>query len=1079
MPEERKLVTILFADVTGSTSLGETLDPEDVRALMGRYYAHAQRIVSHHEGTIEKFIGDAVMAVFGLPQAHGDDAERALASALALRDAVANDEILNTSFQLRIAVNTGEVVTTSDASRGDFLVTGDAVNVAARLQQHTHTGEIVAGSRTAHAAQTAFLFDEPRLVKVKGKREPIQIFPLKGIRTTRTMDRPPLVGRKQDLLQLALLKERVLEEQHPQLVSIVAPAGTGKTRLLEEFLSRLDPDEGLQIAIVRCLPYGQTLTYWPLRGLLDGLLGGEIDKPHVMSVFEQGGYNPDDASRLADLVLATLGIDGDGSIGTTDRESIFTAWRLLIEVFSSLAPRIIIFEDLHWASESMLDLVEHLTHVRILAPLLLISLSRPELLDRRPNWGGGRQNFTSLALQPLTAKQTHDLVEKLTSDLSESMRQQIVERSGGNPFFALELIRGLTERRLNGDEAPLDMLPDTIHAAVLARLDLLSPIEHQVLQVASVASRTIGMPMLQAVLNDYDPQEIAIALDELQTHDILVPMEANAFTFRHILFRDVAYGTLSRAERIRLHGRIAAWLESAAAEHLDEYAEVIAYHYREAVILAHQSAIPQALPLESERALHFLRRAGEIASRAGAYAEAQDFLRSAIALAPENELLSLYEQFGDSDLWTQSSIDSYWKAFERWRTIGATQPIVGARLLRKILITYTRGSVAMPFEQQRFMELWQEVQHLALVAGDEGEQWRVQSIDFFYLINQEDTILPEEVEAKKKIAEAAATYFEQRADWTAFSEILDGYAALLLFLGAYHDALMVLKRRLSAPGLSVLERGDAIQMIARTYAESGDYENCIATIQEALTQVKPGQTLRYLGLGISLAIAVAFITGRWTTLETLAKVLEEVQNQIQFDGDSVDLVTVGYYSILQVALAREDSASVNTATAILKRIFPDVLSDARVLLTTILEDDAQKADFERLDWSIPSKKLRMATLLLVFCSERGKPVLFKWIEHIRTAHWSNNEDLFYCDIAQALADDDNVQLAQAIDAAEAYHLIVHATRMRIVLAQRTGKRTHLERARTVLEPLQDRQFLRRLEEVKMMLDIEQPLLKAE
>src|SRR5579863_2858156 len=254
MPEERKLVTILFADVTGSTSLGESLDPEDVRALMGRYYEHAREVITNHGGTIEKFTGDAVMAVFGLVQAHGDDAERALAAAMALREAVATDEVLGPDFQLRIGVNTGEVVATTDQSRGDFLITGDAVNVAARLQQHCSPGEILANERTANAAQTAFVFDESRMIEVKGKRLPLRVFPIKGVQTVRTVFRPPFVGRKQDVMQLELLKERVLEEERPQLVSIVAPAGTGKTRLLEEFLKRIEPDDGFEVAMVRCLP---------------------------------------------------------------------------------------------------------------------------------------------------------------------------------------------------------------------------------------------------------------------------------------------------------------------------------------------------------------------------------------------------------------------------------------------------------------------------------------------------------------------------------------------------------------------------------------------------------------------------------------------------------------------------------------------------------------------------------------------------------------------------------------------------------------------------------------------------------
>src|SRR5215472_8605343 len=282
MPEERKLVTILFADVTGWTALGEALDPEDVRALMSRYYQHARQVIADHGGTLEKFIGDAVMAVFGLPHVHGNDAERALAAALALRAAVAEDPVLAPHFVLHAGVNTGEVATAhpaADPATADSLVTGDAVNTAARLYDAAEPGEVLAGERTRTAAEAAFLFGERRLIAAKNKRQPVPAYPLLGPRPARRITRPPLVGRRRELAQLGLLRDVALEEHHPQLVSIVAPAGTGKTRLLEEFL----PDAGFTVATARCMPYGQTLTYWPLRGLLEELMGGAVTATGVAS----------------------------------------------------------------------------------------------------------------------------------------------------------------------------------------------------------------------------------------------------------------------------------------------------------------------------------------------------------------------------------------------------------------------------------------------------------------------------------------------------------------------------------------------------------------------------------------------------------------------------------------------------------------------------------------------------------------------------------------------------------------------------------------------------------------------------
>src|SRR5215831_2988458 len=288
MAEERKLVTILFADVTGWTALGEALEPEDVRALVSRYYQHARRVIAAHGGTLEKFIGDATMAVFGLPHVHGNDAERALAAALALRAAVADDPVLAPHFAVHTGVSTGEVATahpSPDPATADALVTGDVVNTAARLYDAAEAGEILAGERTRMAAESAFLFGEPRLIAAKNKRHPVPAYPLLGPRPARRMSRPPLVGRKRELAQLGLLRDAALEERHPQLVSIVAPAGTGKTRLLEEFLAGLDPARGWQVATARCLPYGQSLTYWPLRGLLDELLGAPFSPDLVREAY--------------------------------------------------------------------------------------------------------------------------------------------------------------------------------------------------------------------------------------------------------------------------------------------------------------------------------------------------------------------------------------------------------------------------------------------------------------------------------------------------------------------------------------------------------------------------------------------------------------------------------------------------------------------------------------------------------------------------------------------------------------------------------------------------------------------------
>src|SRR5712692_7953651 len=305
MPEERRIVTILFADVVGSTALGESRDAEDVRALMGRYYKVAQEIVQNHGGTVDKFMGDAVLAIFGLPVAHGDDAQRALSAALALREAVRNDDTLGSQFAVRLGVNTGEVV--ADSSASDFLISGDAVNVAARLQQTADPWDIVCGERTVRAAGAVFTFGPAQAQAARGKSQPVAVRRLVGRAAGLAPPHTALIGRDADLMQLELVAQRAFQEKRPFLVSVIAPAGVGKTRLVEEFLDRLPSSTPeATVAIAQCLPYGQRLTYWPLRAVLFRIVGIQEDAP------------PD---RIRAAVAAWC---HDEAI---DRDALFGAWR--------------------------------------------------------------------------------------------------------------------------------------------------------------------------------------------------------------------------------------------------------------------------------------------------------------------------------------------------------------------------------------------------------------------------------------------------------------------------------------------------------------------------------------------------------------------------------------------------------------------------------------------------------------------------------------------------------------------------------------------------------------------------------
>jgi class 3 adenylate cyclase/tetratricopeptide (TPR) repeat protein len=1084
MAEERKLVTILFADVTGSTALGDALDPEDVRALMGCYYQYARQIVPAHGGTLEKFIGDAVMAVFGLPQAHGNDSERALAAALALRAAVEDDALLAGRLILRIGVNTGEVVAANNPAQGEFLVTGDAVNIAARLEQAAQPGEILTSARTQAAAAAAMVFDEPRQIAVKGKREPVQVYPLVGPRPTRQLGRPPLVGRKPDLAQLTLLRERSLTEQRPQLVSLVAPAGAGKTRLLEEFLTGLDPAEGWQVATARCLPYGQALTYWPLRGLLEELL----DEPataftveRVVAALIRGGQPPEEARQLAGAVLATLGIEADG---TAERDLIFHAWRALLEALARQAPRMVVFEDLHWASDSLLDLVEHVMQPRTQAALLVIATSRPELLDRRPAWGGGRRNYTALALEPLNAQQTQSLVEALAQGLPESATQQIVERSGGNPFFAIELTRAASQQDGHDGDGQRETghaLPDTVHEAVLARLDQLAPREKAVLQAAAVAGRTFRVATLQAVVSEPTPGEIGSVLDDLLARDLIVPAQAEASTyiFCHILIRDVAYAMLARSERIRLHAGVAVWLEQFAAGRLDEFAELVAYHYREAVQLARQSAVPIALPFEVAVAVGWLERAGEMAGRVGAVLQARRHLEAAIALAPAEDHLQLYEQLGDCFRAGPTALEAYETALVRWRAEGSgkdSDPQVGARLLRKIVILRTRfvGTIPIRLSLEQMEALRTEARQLVEASGDADETWRVRMLDLFWPMLTW-TATQEEVAEARCLVTAAEAYFEAHGDWDALSELLDGYAVVMVISGALDEFVVAQRRRLTITGLSPFERSEARGPLVEALYELGDYAGSIEAARQAVATLGPGLSPWLLSSAPAHGAFAACLCGSWSEVSELASYVDEAWEADGRDEGS-RILWPGFAVALHVALAREDRAAAESALAALQRLAAhDRDTVRRTVFSAYRDADADVIDlsaiFQEDHFALNSTFTAVYTLAVMFVSERGvraDPNFSKGLwERTPVAH-SEPLDRAVA-IAEALAAGDDAQLATAIEDAEAHGLIPHAARMRIVLAQRSGDRTQLERTRPVLQQLGDRQFLRRLEEVESAL----------
>jgi len=607
--EERRIVSVLFADLSGSTALGERLEPEDVRELQGELFEFLNAEVERHGGMTEKFVGDAVMALFGVPHAHEDDPERAVRAALALRDTfpdfarrVRNQHAAEVG--LRLGVNTGEVVSGREAAaRGELVVSGDAVNVAARLQQRAAPGEILVGARTRAAAQRAIVFEGPLAVEAKGKEDTVEAW-----LAVRFAERPgrrgldglsaPLIGRDAELAVLTAVAARARTEKTPQLVTLFGQAGVGKSRLLAELIGRADDARLLK---GRCLPYGDGITYWPLAEVAKSHAGVfETDSADVVIAKLRaavGTIVPDEHARMVVEALSwTLGVSlpGDAATGFAAadvRGRLYDAWARYVTALGRDRYTILTVEDIHWGSPPLLDLLEHLADTLESTSVLIVCPARPELLDARPGWGAGKQNATALNLQPLAPDDARRLVSELlhVDAVGDDARARILERAEGNPFFVEEILRmlidqGALEHRDDGWVATPHLadipLPDSVHGVIAARIDLLEAGPREALRRCAVMGR-VFWPSAVGVEEDVVGSLARRGLVSEQPASVVAGMRE--FAFKHALTRDVAYQSLPRPERRRLHRRVAEWVEHVAPGRYAEMGEIAAYHYLEAV----------------------------------------------------------------------------------------------------------------------------------------------------------------------------------------------------------------------------------------------------------------------------------------------------------------------------------------------------------------------------------------------------------------------------------------------------------------------------------------------------------------
>jgi class 3 adenylate cyclase/tetratricopeptide (TPR) repeat protein len=686
--ETRRRVTVLFADLVGSTTIGERLDPEALREVQQRYFGAMRVAIERHEGTVEKFIGDAVMAVYGIPQLHEDDALRAVRSAFDMQRALAtlNNDV-ETRWGVRLAIHTGintGVVVAGDASTNQSLATGDVVNTAERLEAAAQTGEVLIGAETYRLVRHAVTAEPVAPLELKGKPKPVPAWRVSAVDPTagaipRRLD-SPMVGRDRQLRILRDAAERSRDERSPQLVTVLGLAGVGKSRLVHEFLAQVRAEA--TVIQGRCLSYGDAISYWPLAEALRDTAGIEPDDT-AATVLERLGALAEglpQAQLVTGRVAAAIGltpVDGTAPVGA---QETYSAFRRLFEVMARRRPLVAVFDDVHWGTATFLDLVEHIIDWSRDAPILLLTMARPELLEARPSWGGGKLNATALLLEPLDDASVAQLLGNLVGhQLPEDLTRTIEEAAEGNPLFVEELVAKLVDDgALEPDDdgyrvthTPAEIsVPPTIELLLASRLDHLPSEERAVLQTAAVVGMQFGTFEVAELSPESDrpqvlPRLMALVRKELLRLDEEAPADLDAldedvrFRFRHHLVRDGAYEGLAKHERSRLHEAFADSMERALSSRLEEHREVIGYHleqaaaYRKAVV-----GIDESVTRLASRAAEHLEGSARRADAIGDGVAVRRLLTRANALRPADDPRRLANlPMLAAALWTAGRLD--------------------------------------------------------------------------------------------------------------------------------------------------------------------------------------------------------------------------------------------------------------------------------------------------------------------------------------------------------------------------------------------------------------------------------------
>lgn len=854
MREERKVVSVVFADVVDSTAIASQNDPEIVRSVTASYFARMTEVAEIHGGSVEKFIGDAVMVVFGIPRVHEDDAERAVRAALAMRDAVTDlNRELRIALAVRVGVNTGEVVAGAGTER-QFLVTGDAVNVAARLQQGAEPGEVIVGALTERLTREAIEYRPREPVVAKGKAAPITAFGAIRARTAVPGPRhvarqaAPMVGREAELRTLLDAFARVAAERRSLLITVLGNAGVGKSRLVAEALSRVSAESAVRVLRGRCPPYGSGIAYWPLMDLVRDDASIELADDRAVALAKLDArlatLLPDDQQRrpVRARLAVLLGLEGPGSalVGiAAERISVELGYgvRRYLEAIAARGPLVVLIDDLQWADRAVLEALERVVDEAAAAPLLLVCVARPELLESYPSWAAGKTAARLISVEGLSAEQTGVLLSRLAGSeaLDPETRAQIIGRCAGNPLFCEEFVGLLAD----SSTAQL-RLPETIQAVLAARLDSLPLAEKTALQAASVIGERFPLDHLLALV---PPDDVGAAPESLVRKGFLVEdrtdLARRTLRFKHLIVRDVVYASISKADRAALHDRLRTRLETDVGDRTEEFSDLLAHHAVQAEALTRELRLggDRARQL-SERALHWSRAAGDRAFAVFA---------------------------------TQQAVEHYERAIEI-----ALREDAASEVLRHLHLSCGR-TLELRGEYGRALSMYQQLERLGAERGDDrlrAEALARQATAYGVVSSSHD------LERARAAVEEALTIARKLDDRAIMAELRRDQVHMELFAGQLERAIEVGEESLAIATRmgSEEQQGFTLSVIDCAYREAGRLDDA----RTALTRA--GEIFGRLGNtamvanGLSKCAMVEFLVGDYDSVMRLcaeARVLSE------------------------------------------------------------------------------------------------------------------------------------------------------------------------------------------------------------